>query len=664
MIDEYVKARKAGEKEYKARTAAGEYPFLPALDEILPDCDTMPHRAMGMLEIPVELIAGTKTMARQNSFAPNFMPLLEPDTEFAMKWSNLYQAQLSEGFNSAIKVYEYLHRFYVQEGNKRVSVSRFLDMPTISADVIRIMPTEETLRENPAYEMFLRFYDVAPIYDIEFSWGGAYNEIAELLGLDLEHEWPEETVKDLRNAYWMFELAWRGLGDKMPDIALGDAFIVYFRIYVRDALRHYPVKIIQKRILKIRNEFLTESSSERVALLESADEVLNAASIIRKTGYLVKGPDSLIGKVIPAISYSAKNPLRAAFIYDKSPAVSNWISDHDRGRTIMEKVYGGTVVTRTFENCIDSAAFEKAAKEAADWGADIVFTTTPKMINDALRAAIEYEGIKYLNCSINLAHQAVRTYYAKLYEAKFLAGMIAAMHTDNHMIGYCSDYPIYGTIANINAFAIGAAMIDPQVKIYLKWATIQDVDWWKDMQERGIRVISSTNTSRPADGQVAHGVFRIDEEGSIHHLATPIRKWGKLYEIIIKTVIDGSYNASLTDIKDRATNYWWGMISGVADIRMSDELSPYTRQLVEMVRKDIINGSVNPFNGELRSQEGLVRGPGDEQLSSKDIIMMDWLCENIEGSIPSIDELVDDAKKTVVFSGVDKSVSGRIELSR
>lgn len=664
MIDEYVKARKAGEKEYKAKTAAGEYPFLPALDEILPDCDTMTHRSMGMMEIPVELIAGTKTMARQNSFAPNFMPLLEPDTEFAMKWANLYQAQLSEGFNSAIKAYEYLHRFYVQEGNKRVSVSRYLDMPTISADVIRIMPTEETLREYPDYEMFLRFYDVAPIYDIEFSWGGAYNEVAELLGLDLEHEWPEDTVKSLRNAYWMFQTAWQGLGDKLPDMPVGDAFIVYLRIYIRDALRQYTIKIVQQRILKIRNEFLTESSDERVALLESADEVLNAASIIKKTGYLVKGPDSLIGKVIPAMNYSARNPLKAAFIYDKSPAVSNWISDHDRGRAIMEEVYDGTVVTRTFENCADSEAFEKAAAEASEWGADIVFTTTPKMINDALRAAIEYEGIKFLNCSVNLAHQAVRTYYAKLYEAKFLAGMIAAIHTDNHMIGYCSDYPIYGTIANINAFAIGAAMIDPQVRIYLEWATMQDVDWWKDMHDRGIRVISSTNTSRPADGNDSYGVFCIDDEGRVHNLATPIRKWGKLYEIIIKTVIEGSYNASLTDIKDRATNYWWGMISGVADIRMSDEFSPYTRQLVEMVQKDIINGTVNPFNGELRSQEGLVRGLGDEHLSSKDIIMMDWLCENIEGSIPSIDELTDDAKSTVKFSGVDKSVSGKIELSR
>ena len=148
MSDDYLKARRAGEKEYKARVAEGEYPFLPALDDILPDNNTMTHRTLGIMEIPVELIAGTKTCARQNSFAPNFMPLMEAKSEFGTKWDSLYKAQLQEGFNDPIKVFEYLHRFYVQEGNKRVSVSRYLDMPTISAIVTRIMPKKRGARER------------------------------------------------------------------------------------------------------------------------------------------------------------------------------------------------------------------------------------------------------------------------------------------------------------------------------------------------------------------------------------------------------------------------------------------------------------------------------------------------------------------------------------
>ena len=669
MTDEYMKALKAGEKEYKARVAAGEYPYLAALDDILPDCDSMPQRTLGLIEIPTDLIAGTKTRARQNSFAPDFMPLLEPDSEFAAKWSSLYEAQITEGFNDPIKVYEYLHRFYVQEGNKRVSVSRFLDMPTISAEVTRVIPDEETLAQHPEYEEFLRFYAVAPIYDLECSWPGAYAEIAELLGTDLETPWPEDMVKSLRNAYWLFTQALASLGDKVPDMPPGDAFMVYLRIYVRDALRHSTPDIMEKRILRIRKELLTESNRDRVALVESTEEALNAGSLMSKAGHLVAGPDSLIGKVIPSVTYSAKNPLKAAFIYDGSIAGSRTVADHEKGRLRLEKAYGGMVVTRCFEDCSDAEAFEAAVSGAAEWGADVVFTTSPALINDTLRAAIEHEDIRFLNCSVNLAHQAVRTYYTKLYEAKFLAGLVAgtaAAADGSHIIGYCSDAPIYGTIANINAFAAGAAMVDPEVKIHLDWSSRRDSNWWWSMMDSGIHVISAVDSLHSADGSDAYGVCHVErcEPGQgndlsgtcrIRNLAVPIYKWGKFYEIIIRTIIDGKYSAHQVDRKDQATNYWWGMVSGVADIELADDLSPYTKQLVEVFRRDIIDGRFNPFDGELMSQDGVIRKEGDEPLTSRDIIMMDWLGGNVIGEIPKADVLTDEAQMTVKFSGVDST---------
>ena len=654
MTDDYMKALKAGEKEYKARVAAGEYPYLPALDDIAPDADTLTHQSLGIIEIPVELIAGTKTRSRQNSFAPDFMPLIEPDSEFAAKWNNLYMAQIREGFNDPIKAYEYLHRFYVQEGNKRVSVSRFLDMPTIAADVERIVPSADVLDQHPEYREFLKFYNVAPVYDIETTWEGAYAEIAELLGRDLEEPWPHDLVRSLRSAYWMFSMAWRELGDKMPDLPPGDAFVVYLRIYIRDALNHQPPSVVSKKLMQIKKELLTEANKERVALVESSDEAVKAGSIITKAGNLVAGPDSLIGKVIPAVTYSEKNPFRAAFIYDKRIEASSRVADHEKGRLRLEKTYEGMVETRCYEDCGDSESFEAAAKDAAEWGAKAVFTTSPSQINDALRAAIEYKDIEFLNCSVNLAHQAVRTYYVKIYEAKFLEGIVAgqaAAADGTHTIGYCSDYPIYGTIAGINAFAIGAAMADPEVKIYLDWYSKRDTNWWWDMVDKGIHVISSVDSLHAVDGSDAFGLCYVErcEPGQgndlsgtcrITNLAVPVIKWGKLYEIIVKTMIEGTYHASRVDKKDQATNYWWGMISGVVDIELSDGLSPYTKRLISQLRQDIIDGRFDLFGSEF---------------DSKDIIMMDQLNENIIGEIPKIDVLKDEAQITVKYGGVEKA---------
>ena len=81
---------------------------------------------MGTMEIDIDLIAGTRTRGRQNTFATNFMPLPESGSEFSMKWSDLIDSQRAEGIRDPIVVYEFMQRFYVQEGNKRVSVLRYL----------------------------------------------------------------------------------------------------------------------------------------------------------------------------------------------------------------------------------------------------------------------------------------------------------------------------------------------------------------------------------------------------------------------------------------------------------------------------------------------------------------------------------------------------------
>ena len=89
-MEDYTKARKLGERVYHRAVQTGHYPYLPALDYILEKEGILPEGKVGVMEIPVEMVAGTKTQGRQNAFAGNFLPLLPDNSEFAMKWSALY----------------------------------------------------------------------------------------------------------------------------------------------------------------------------------------------------------------------------------------------------------------------------------------------------------------------------------------------------------------------------------------------------------------------------------------------------------------------------------------------------------------------------------------------------------------------------------------------
>ena len=86
-------------------------------------------------------------------------------------------------------------------------------------------------------------------------------------------------------------------------------------------------------------------------------------------------------------------------------------------------------------------------------GNQVIFTTTPLLMPDSLKAALKYPEVQILNCSLNYAWKSIPTYYARMYEVKFLTGLIAGSMAKGENIGYEADYPIYGSIANINAFA-------------------------------------------------------------------------------------------------------------------------------------------------------------------------------------------------------------------
>ena len=96
---------------------------------------------------PAESIVGTKTSGRHTAFAPNFMPILGESTEFAAKWSSLCDAHLKEGIRDPIVAYEYMNHYYIQEGNKRVSVLKYFDAISIPGYVTRIIPAREDTPE-------------------------------------------------------------------------------------------------------------------------------------------------------------------------------------------------------------------------------------------------------------------------------------------------------------------------------------------------------------------------------------------------------------------------------------------------------------------------------------------------------------------------------------
>lgn len=642
MQEDYKNAKKLGDKEVRKAVLNGRYPYLSALDSILGDkVNALSTKNLGIVEIPLDAIVGTKTEGRQNAFSYNFMPIMELKSEFANKWLHVLDYQEEMGISDPIKVYEYLKKFYVEEGNKRVSVMKYLSMPSCDAEVIRILPMKSKEPEIELYYEFLDFYKVCPVYNITFTRLGSYRTFLKQLGLENKTHCTSDEVHAIEGIYYRFSTLIKETQEDFESIGItmGDALLIYLSVYTASSLLDQPRPVLEKRLKRMSEEFISLAHEEEIHYAKTPTKAQNTNSLFNWFSF--------------AKEYSEANPLKVAFLYESSPEKSAWSSDLDTGRIFLENKFEGIVEASYYANCNTPDTVEASLQKAILEKNAYIFTTSPAMMPQTLKASIDEPSIHFLNSSINLSHRTVRTYYPRLYECKFILGALAASLCDNHKVGYLADHPIYGNIADINAFALGAAYSDPACKVYLQWTSKGNADWHTVMKENEVRVISGPDVPQTTVDDLdvlQHGIFLMEEDETVVNIASPIYNWGIYYELILKTVLNGTYDDELKKQNEKALNYWYGLKEGVTDIKLSDRLSYYSFKFVDVLKQSILEGTCNPFRGEIHSQSGIVNKDG--QLSDAQIIQMDWLNDNVIGSIPSKEELTPAVQELVKVAGV------------
>ncbi len=630
---EYTEALKLGKKEYKSCVSQGRFPYLPVLDDILSREEVRTEQNMGLIQIPLDFVVGTSTMGRTYSFAANFMPILRENTEFAVKWANLSDAQINEGIRDPIVAYEYMNRYYVVEGNKRVSVLKYFKADSIVANVTRKIPKYSEDEDVKIYYEYMKFNEITGLFNIEFSKPGMAEQLLELTGCTTH--WDPEVRSEFNSLLLHFTRAYEFRGGSKLPITVGDALTAFINVYgYKESLAMSDAEM-NTNVVKCWNEFVVLTHKHTVGL------VMDPTSVQEKK--------SLLSYLLP----TSNRKFTVAFLYPKSPEESDWIYAHELGRNYLEETFPEQMKTICCVSGVHEENVEDVLSEVIRNGADIVFEVAPQMMKPSLKIAVDHPDVKILNCTLNTSHKYIRTYYARMYEAKFIAGVIAGALADNNKIAYIADYPIYGMIANINAFALGASFTNPRAQIYLEWSTKKDYDREHFLTENDISVVSDQDMITPSDTKRQFGLYRI-EEGRTLNLAMPLWNWGIFYEKMIQSILAGSYQTE-GNSEDRALNYWWGMSAGVIDMICSNNVPAGVRRLADHLKHDIKKGDMVPFYGEIYSQDGELRNKSNVAMKPEAIMEMDWLVANVKGSIPTMDTLIDAAQTVVQLKGVEET---------
>lgn len=624
---EYARALKLGQKEY-AQTGQA-HPAV--LDEILGKNPTNTVITVGVVDIPADRIVGTKSAGRIGAFSKSFLPLLQPETEFEAKWSELCAAHLSdEGIRDPIVCYEYLGNFYVQEGNKRVSVLRYFGAPAVPGIVHRVMPEMSDDPRVKAYYEFLDFYQATKMYDIQFRQPGDYGKLLSFLGKTLDDPWTEEDRRKFRSWFYYFRETFTKLGGEKLDLLPGEGLLLWLRVYSFSDLGNLSSAELRKSMAALWENMVSLAQEDPVQVQTE--------------------PSQDKGNIFTKLITPGMDHVQVAFVHPRDLTTSPWVSGHEEGARYLQDALGERVTIRSYFHADSQEQAELLLDEAVEDGAQVVFTTTPQLGRATLKAAVKYPKVRFLNCSVDAPYSSVRTYYSRIFEGKFITGAIAGAMSDNNAIGYVGSYPIFGVPASINAFALGAQLTNPRARIDLRWSC-EEGQPVADFIKKGIKVISNRDVPTPNKMYLAYcdyGTYMVGDGGVLTPLGSPVWMWGKFYEHVVKSVLNGTWETA----KGQAVNYWWGMDSGVIDVTLPDALPEGVRFMARMLRQGLRRGLVDPFNRRIVAQDGTVKNPGGRGFTPEELLHMDWLCENVEGRIPSFDQVQPFAQAMVRELGI------------
>lgn len=627
-LSHYKLARQMGRKYLSDNSNKDTKGYLLILDDIIKDADIVSELNLRTREIPLNKVIGTRTSARSNAFAGNFMPLLSETTEFAIKWMNLYNSHIEEGIREPVKVYEYINRYFVLEGNKRVSVLKYLDAVSLYAKVTRLIPRrDETNRMVSIYYEFLDFDKRVAFDNLWFSRQGAFTHLVEIVEqYKLSHsEMTKSTAELINDNFKTFRLCYNQANFKDIPITSGDAFLEYTEIYgFHDNL---PTAEVRDRIKKCEEQFklMASQDTNRVTTIEML-------------------PDE--GKSY--LSFFSKKPqkLKVAFAFESSPDISLWTYTHYVAMKRLERAMGNKIEVIAKYNVPHGVGAYPAMQELIEQDPNIVFATSPNMSNAALRLSLENPERAILNCDRAQPMKNMMTYFPKVHDASYLCGILAGAMTRSDVLGYITPARIHRELTyGVNAFAAGARMVNPNavvVNYIMPKADTGETEHIKARTQLAKRKVDMAfcqhqlNTPlvrKGFPGVYAQLYLLSPNNGNPQEcIGAAAYDWSVFYNQIVSDCFTTKH--SILDISrsglDSTVHFGWGIETGMLDVYGVDAFMGHNAaKLMKIFRNLILNGMVHPFEGPLFDRDLKVRVEKDDVPTLLEIQNMNWFLDSI-----------------------------------
>ena len=309
---------------------------------------------------------------------------------------------------------------------------------------------------------------------------------------------------------------------------------------------------------------------------------------------------------------------------------SNWATTQYNGIKLAAEQMGVTLLVKQgISN--HKQEVESAIQDLVDAGCEVIIRTDGSQAKMG-RKQIEDNPKVTFYCS-QTEEKLPNLYFfsGRFYEARYLAGMLAAMKSHTGRLGYIADMPSGEVVRGINAFTLGAQAVRPSAVVEVYW-TKERVQG--DKERRGVKVLSargadviSHHMDRSTVNEVASdmGIYSIAYHetppfASSMVLANIRIQWGEIYQEVLRRSFK----------KPRNRDVWRGVSDGsVSCENFSKSVSGFEVERIHQARAAMIQGR-KVFAGEIVDTTGQIRCRKGESLSDETILRkMNWFVKGV-----------------------------------
>ncbi|GHV37761.1 BMP family ABC transporter substrate-binding protein [Synergistales bacterium] len=329
--------------------------------------------------------------------------------------------------------------------------------------------------------------------------------------------------------------------------------------------------------------------------------------------------------------------INPGYIYIGPVGDGGWTYMQDMGRQAVDKQFSGlksAIVESVEEGPGSVAVMERLARQ----GSKLIFAGSFGYMDFVQDVAKKYPDTIFMHVSGYKRAENVGTMMGRMYQPRYLSGIVAGRMTKSGNIGYVAAHPIPEVIRMINAFTLGVRSVNPTATVKVIWLFSwfdpgKEKEAAKALIESGCDVLgmhADTGAVAQACEETKTYVVGYNNDMSgfapTMHLTAPVWNWEKLFAPIIEQVRDGVW---------KSEDIWWGLKEGAVD------LAPFGAAVPEDVRKSvneqkarIAGGDDFIFTGPIKDQKGEVKVAEGSKMSDADIWSMGWFVEGVLGEIP------------------------------